>query len=208
MLPDGVLPTLRTIVDVGANHGRWTESALTCVTPETAVLLEPEPNAFRTLTSKFSEGSDVRLHNTVAGETAGVIDFHVTTSDDLSSVLSPNESLTQTLEEPSSVQATIERDVRPLDSILDGLPEISFLKIDVQGFELPVLHGAKETLQKTRFLLVEMNYFTKYEGGSDFTAVHRHLTEAGFQLRDLSEPAVVNGRATFSDALYQNPEHL
>jgi FkbM family methyltransferase len=208
MLPNGALPTIHTLVDVGANHGRWTESALTCVSPETAVLLEPEPNAFQTLTSKFQGRSNVRLHNTVAGETPGVIDFHVTASDDLSSVLTPNESLTRTLGDHSSVQAKIERDVRPLDDLLDDLVEISFLKVDVQGFELPVLRGAKETLKKTRFLLIEMNYFTKYEGGSDFTAVHQHLTDAGFQLRDFSEPAVVNGRATFSDALYQNPDCL
>jgi len=208
MLPDGMLPTLHTLVDVGANHGQWTENALTCITPDEAILLEPEPNAYAILESRFEDRRHVRLHNNVAGEEAGTTDFHVTASDDLSSVLSPNESLAQTLGEHSSVQSTIKREVRPLDTILEDVPEISFLKIDVQGYELPVLRGSQEVLEKTRFLLVEMNYFTKYEGGSDFAAVHRQLTGAGFELRNLTEPAVVNGRATFSDALYQNPDYL
>jgi len=208
LLPEGALPTLDVLIDVGANHGQWTEDALTCITPETAILFEPEPHAFRSLESKFQGNGNIRLHDKVVGEKSGKTDFHVTASDDLSSVLRPNESLTETLGDHSAVQKTVEREILPLDDALKGIPEISFLKIDVQGFELPLLRGARRVLERTRFLLVEMNYFTKYEGGSDFTEVHRALMEAGFQLRDMSSPAIVNDRATFSDALYQNPDFL
>lgn len=208
LLPPGSLPTLHTLVDVGANHGLWTESALTCASPDRVLAIEPGPAAYESLLAQFADHSRVHLHKVVAGEQEGEMDFHVTASDDLSSVLAPNDSFSQVLGSHTAVESTVKREVVPLDHLLADLDEVSVLKIDVQGFELPVLRGAQATLQKTRFVLVEMNYFTKYEGGSDFTAVHRALTDADFQLRDLSVPNVVNGRATFSDALYQNPDLL
>jgi hypothetical protein len=54
-----------------------------------------------------------------------------------------------------------------------------------------------------------MNCFSQYEGGSDFSDVHRFLSNPGLEMRDIRKPfvGVYNGskRAIFFDALYQNP---
>ena len=93
-----------------------------------------------------------------------------------------------------------------LDRLLDDLAEVSLLKIDVQGYEKPVLAGASQTLTKTKFLLIELNFMPQYDGGSWLGEVHEILTrEFGFFLANASAPQVLNGRASMVDGLYVNP---
>ena len=93
-----------------------------------------------------------------------------------------------------------------LDRLLVDLPEVSLLKIDVQGYEKSVLAGAKQTLAKTKFILIELNFMPQYDGGSWFGDVHEILTrDFGFFLANASAPQVLNGRASMVDGLYVNP---
>jgi FkbM family methyltransferase len=48
-------------------------------------------------------------------------------------------------------------DAIPLDDLCRDIQFIKLLKIDVEGSELKVLQGAKETLGKTKYLMVEMS---------------------------------------------------
>jgi hypothetical protein len=104
-----------------------------------------------------------------------------------------------------SVETEVECPMRTLDTLLGGLPEISLLKIDVQGYEKELLAGAVETLRKTKFLLIELNYMPQYVGGSWFGEIHELLTgKYGFVLVDATKPLCLNGRASMSDGLYVN----
>jgi len=95
--------------------------------------------------------------------------------------------------------------MRRLDTLLAALPEISLLKIDVQGYEKEVLSGAAETLRKTKFLLIELNYMPQYVGGSWLAEIHELLAgKHGFVLVDATKPLRLNGRASMSDGLYVN----
>jgi Methyltransferase FkbM domain len=90
--------------------------------------------------------------------------------------------------------------------LLVDLPEVSLLKIDVQGYEKAVLGGAKQTLTKTKFLLIELNFMPQYDGGSWFGEIHQILTrDSGFFLANASAPQVLNGRASMVNGLYVNP---
>ena len=103
-------------------------------------------------------------------------------------------------------EARTEQQCAALDRLLAGLSEISLLKIDVQGYEKRALAGAKQTLSKTKFLLVELNFMPQYDGGSWFGDVHEILTrDFGFFLANVSRPQVLNGRASMCDGLYVNP---
>jgi hypothetical protein len=103
------------------------------------------------------------------------------------------------------VESEVECPMRTLDTLLAQLPEISLLKIDVQGYEKEVLAGGTQTLAKTKFLLIELNYMPQYAGGSWFGEMHELLTrEYGFVLVNATEPLCLNGRASMSDGLYVN----
>lgn len=48
-------------------------------------------------------------------------------------------------------------DAIPLDDLCRDIPFIELLKIDVEGSELQILRGAKQTLWKTKYLILELS---------------------------------------------------
>ena len=56
--------------------------------------------------------------------------------------------------------------VYPLSQLIDpaSIPSASLLKIDVQGYELEVLQGCEDILQKFSYLYIECSFIELYEG--------------------------------------------
>ena len=122
------------------------------------------------------------------------------------SLLRPREEMRALVGSNWTVGSEIEVKMTTLDRLTADLPEISLLKIDVQGYEKPVLSGAKQTLVKTKFVLIELNFMTQYDGGSWLGDVHEILTrDFGFFLANATAPLVLNGRASMCGGLYVNP---
>ena len=209
LLPPGQWRNLRTVVDVGANVGQWSTMLLDLVRPARLVIVEPEPRAFAELQRKFGNRKGVELHNVALGDRAGTTKFRVTRDTTGASVLPPRAAMRDLIGQNWTVEAEIEVPMQTLDALLANEPEISLLKIDVQGFEKAVLARAAATLARTNFLLVELNYMRQYEGGSWFGEIHEILTEQHqFVLVDASKPLRLNGRASMSDGLYVNIARL
>ncbi len=205
LLPDRSWKELRWVVDVGANVGQWANALLELVTPEKLIMVEPGPAMFAALREKFGGKSNVELHNVAIGETNGVTTLRVTRDSTGASVLPPREEMKELIGSNWTVESEVECRMTTLDSLLAALPEVSLLKIDVQGYEKETLAGAAETLAKTKFLLIELNYMRQYEGGSWFGEIHELLTRKhGFVLVDATKPLRLNGRASMSDGLYVN----
>jgi FkbM family methyltransferase len=196
---------LRTIVDVGANVGQWSGMLLNCVTPEKLIIIEPLPDAFAVLQKKFGNNRRVQLHNVAIGERESVETLKITRDTTGASLLQPREEMRAVIGSNWTITSEVEVQMTTLDRLLVDLPEVSLLKIDVQGYEKPVLAGAKQTLAKTKFLLIELNFMPQYDGGSWFGDVHQILTrDFGFFLANASAPQVLNGRASMCDGLYVN----
>ncbi len=79
---------------------------------------------------------------------------------------------------------------------------VGLLKIDVQGYELQVLRGAKRTLRQTQALLIEVNYAQHYEGAVGFDEIHAFLANAGFHLYGISAPYTDVNRPLWADAMF------
>jgi FkbM family methyltransferase len=206
LFPPGQWKALRYVVDVGANVGQWACATLDLISPEKLVTIEPGPVAFAELQEKFGGKAGVELHNVAIGETEGVTTLRVTRDSTGASLLRPREEMRDLVGRNWTVETEVECPMRTLDSLLAALPEISLLKIDVQGYEKETLAGAARTLAKTKFLLIELNYMPQYVGGSWFGEIHKLLTGAhGFILVDATKPLRLNGRASMSDGLYVNP---
>ncbi|MEU0398720.1 FkbM family methyltransferase [Streptomyces sp. NPDC006197] len=76
--------------------------------------------------------------------------------------------------------------VHTLDQLVRtaGMRRVSFVKADVEGAELALLHGAGETLDRFRptlLLEIEDRHLAKY--GADPSDVVRHLRERGYRMR-------------------------
>lgn len=205
LFPPGHWPGLRYVVDVGANVGQWANALLDLISPEKLIMIEPGPASFARLREQFGNQPNVELHNVAVGETNGVTTLRVTRDSTGASVLPPRVEMRDLIGSNWAVEAEVECPMRTLDSLLAGLPEISLLKIDVQGYEKEALSGAAQILGKTKFLLIELNYMPQYVGGSWFAEIHELLTgKYGFVLVDATKPLCLNGRASMSDGLYVN----
>ena len=209
LLPRGHWPDLRTVVDVGANVGQWSTMLLDLVRPEKLIVIEPQPAAFERLQQQFGSFEQVELHCCAIGDREGTTKLRITRDTTGASVLPPREEMRQLVGSNWAVESEVEVPMTSLDVLLKNAGEISLLKIDVQGYETAVLAGAKETLQRTDFLLIELNYMPQYEGGSWFGELHQILTRNySFVLVDASKPLRLNGRASMSDGLYVNVTRL
>lgn len=207
LFPPGHVENLTCIVDVGANTGQWSTMLLDCVTPEKLIVVEPEPRAFAKLKEHFGNDSRVALHNVAIGEREGKAKLKITRDTTGASLLAPKEEMRALIGSNWTIMSEVEVPMTTLDNLLVDLTEISLLKIDVQGYEKAVLAGAAQTLLKTKFLLVELNYMPQYEGGSWFGDLHEMLTrDFGFFLANTSKPVCLNGRASMCDGLYVNPK--
>jgi FkbM family methyltransferase len=170
------------------------------------MIVEPLPDAFAVLQGKFGNKRNIELHNVAIGEREGMETLKITRDTTGASLLQPREEMRAVIGSTWTITSEVQVKLTTLDRLLVDLPEISLLKIDVQGYEKPVLAGAKQTLARTKFILIELNFVPQYDGGSWFGEVHEILTRKfGFFLANAGAPLVLNGRAAMIDGLYVNP---
>ena len=77
-----------------------------------------------------------------------------------------------------------------------GINQIDLLKIDTQGFELPVLRGGINLFRQAKIgaVLLELNFAPLYEGQSDPLAILHFLREHKMRLVDYYEKERATGR--------------
>lgn len=96
--------------------------------------------------------------------------------------------------------------VARLDDLAAGWQERNriFLKLDVQGFELPVLRAATETLKRCRYVYAECSHEPLSVGQALYDEVALFLGKAGFiPLRQINESRL-NVRLVQADYLFQH----
>ena len=76
-----------------------------------------------------------------------------------------------------------------LDQMVDELklPEVHFIKLDVDGYEYPVLAGGRKMLRRFRpAIALELAPYIHAEHGHSFEALLALLRETGYELRDIA----------------------
>lgn len=96
-----------------------------------------------------------------------------------SSVLQPKKHLEQYPEIIFDREEIVEM-VR-LDNILEDKQNYNFLTIDVQGYELEVLKGSRETLKNINYILTEVNRDELYENCARVEQLDEFLGRFNFQ---------------------------
>ena len=199
-LPSHVL----TVIDVGANRGqfalvavrRWPDARLIC--------LEPLPDASRVLRRALGR-RPVTVVDAAASDHTGVAGFHLSRARDSSSLREIGPAQTQLFSGTDEVGVVTVDTVR-LDDIVD-IPtgeRPALLKIDVQGAEIEVLHGAERLLRVVDFVLVESSLRELYVGQDLAGAVIAFLSTRGFVLSAITSPTVdAEGALIQADFLFQ-----
>jgi FkbM family methyltransferase len=196
---------VQRVVDVGAYRGSWSWACYCLLRPQVIHMYEPNPALQVSLLDlkRRMAGSTVEIRPVIVGERWGRVNYYMTSSPLLNSVLPLDPVATAPLGSyAASVDTSTSITQVSLDEEIPNSAEIDFLKIDCQGYEMPVLRGAVDTLRRTRAIMIEMNFVPIYQRGSTFLEVHNVLGSLGFNLVQLDAPSRSNGRMVWTDALY------
>ena len=84
-------------------------------------------------------------------------------------------------------QPTTHMPMTTLDAITEDGPfaHPTFIKLDVQGYELEVLRGGARSLESAEAVLMEVNLLRLHEGAPLFHESAEYMGKRGFQLYDL-----------------------
>ena len=168
----------QTIVDCGAFIGGWTRMAKKEFPKARVIMIEPQEDKRQIL-------ADLQK------EFPGTVEF-------ISCLLGPAsrdavpffemESGSSVLQEMTDhPRRPVTRQMRTVDEILSerNIAGSVFLKMDVQGFEIEVLKGARQTLQKTTMVVLEVAMLPFNQGAPIFHEVVQFMKEQGFVAYDI-----------------------
>jgi FkbM family methyltransferase len=126
------------VVDAGANIGYMSVLARYAAINARIVAFEPHPATFAMLVQN-TQGRAIEQHQLALGPAVGTAELEMPTG------FESNDGLARIVTARNG-QPTITVEVTTLDRMFRNIP-IDVLKLDVEGFELKVLEGAKELLR-------------------------------------------------------------
>ncbi|WP_207540444.1 FkbM family methyltransferase [Sabulicella rubraurantiaca] len=145
-----------TALDVGANTGAYA-IALRRLAPQARILaFEPHPATRATLEDRLA-GAGVEIHAAALGDTVGeasLFDFASADGSTQASLSRDSVALYESEVVEHPVVATT------LDHFLDaqGIGDVAFLKVDTEGHDLHVLRGARESIARRRFRVIQFEF--------------------------------------------------
>ena len=153
------LPDDAIVIDAGANLGVLS-LGFSLVAPRGRVIaIEASPETYGRLVQNVAaaQAANVETMHLAVGEAAGTLEFFSSPWFSAGSFVK-KETFGASLHQGSTkVQA------EPIDGIVErlGLDRLDLIKIDIEGHELPALHGARDTIARFEpAIVVEMNFFT------------------------------------------------
>lgn len=158
------------ILEIGCNNGEETLAILRAIPQANVYCFEPDPRAVAKFKKNLS-GRPVRLFEIAISDRTGTIEFHCSDADDYASgwdfsgsIRKPKNHLS---EHPNvRFERTLFVPTERLDDWcqVNGVNEVDFIWMDVQGAEGDVIAGAAKILKRTRFIYTEYSNRELYEG--------------------------------------------
>jgi FkbM family methyltransferase len=168
------------IIDVGANHGEWTRTAIKYFPDALYTLVEPQDRLKVHISDLLDHGHKIRWLNVGASDKSGSSLFTVSHRDDRSSFALAEEERGAGLQQITVEVKTLNDIASPID-----MPPPEIVKIDAEGFDLKVLSGASDLLGKVDIFLIEAGFCASFE--NSVLSVVTFMAKAGYQLIDITE---------------------
>lgn len=153
------------IVDVGANRGQFALAARKALPGAQIHSFEPLVEPARIFRRVFDRDPNVFLYPVAIGKVKTTTAIHVTKDDDSSSILPVAKVQIDMFPGAREIE-TRQVQVCPLGELIEpaSIPPASLLKIDVQGYELEVLNGCQDILDRFAHLYIECSFVELYQG--------------------------------------------
>jgi FkbM family methyltransferase len=169
------------ILDIGANRGNWTRTAIRHFPNARYTLVEPQEHLKTHIQDLLDRGYKIQWINAGASDRSGIMPMSLSHRDDSSTFVVTDRYGQATGSQQTAVS------VRTLNEIVSacsaGMSEM--VKIDAEGFDLKVLAGASALLGKTDIFLVEAVVCGNYENSA--AEVIDFMANAGYRLIDITD---------------------
>jgi len=166
----------KVLIDIGANDGAYGLYLKKLFGVMEVHVFEPQPKHRESLISK-----GFIVHSVALADKAGEASFYTNTYDSASSLLPITDICRTEYPKTADSQLSMVQTAR-LDDELPVPPQDSLIKIDAQGYELPIIQGGRQVVSRALIVLIEMSFQRLYEGQSLFNDVHSELDALGFEL--------------------------
>lgn len=178
---DVVLPQLLktnpVVFDIGANIGDWTGSFLNKNAGGKVYAFEPVSATFAFLAQRFQGQSRVELCQAAVSDKTGSCVIRV------EGLLSGSNSLYRMPDEKCANMETVSTITGDEFVAAKGIQEIDYIKIDVEGHELGVLHGFRKLISERRIRFIQWEYNkTWIPAGTSLYDLFELLIPAGYRL--------------------------
>ena len=207
-LSDLQQPRPNTVLDIGANNGQFAQDVFRAFPGVTVYAFEPITECYERLLVLREQQPTLRPIQLALSDHDGQMDFWLSRFRDSSSIQEMMPAHTEAWPH-TGIEAKIRVPIARLDSVaseLDLKPPV-FAKLDVQGHELAVINGGRETLSRCQRVMLECNFAPLYKGQPSFTQLYDELHALGFLfdgfISALRHPQTFEQLS--SDALFYKP---
>lgn len=154
--------------DIGAGYGLYTDWVSRYCDPEKIVAFEPDPKNFEILKDKYKDDESILVFPFALSDSRSEMELVLDYSDEQGSPSFMTNEKEGRIEEFNLGSTTV--NTFPLDDLLreKELPHPNIVKIDVEGAELDVVRGMKESLSEPslRLLYCEVHTATDVKGAT------------------------------------------
>ena len=170
------------IVDVGANHGKWSREALRFFPNAHITMVEPQHWLKNSFADLLSSNSKIIYHPVGVGKQSGSFNFTIVDRDDSSSFKFSEE------EAIANGYKQVELPVLTLNEILKSqkTPCPDIIKIDAEGLDIDVLEGASDYFGKTEIFFIEAGVVKK-DFQNSFFNIMNYMDHRGYRLFDITD---------------------
>lgn len=173
-----------TVIDVGANLG-WTAILCSDLVGKNGSVhaFEPVPSVYKNLAENKNHArfKNIEIYPFAVSDSCGVAELFLgnTTETALASMRPCN---------PSDESSSIKSEMITLDSFIAKIPNVSFVKIDVEGAEFKVLRGMTSILERDHpILAIELTGEWLEKFGDSSEQLIKFLLELNYNIYIVSE---------------------
>jgi len=161
---------INTVIDVGASNGMWTEQCMNIYPDANYLLFEAQEIHKKALDKFVNKHKNIDYILAVAGNKKGKIFFDNKLAFGGQAY---EKKISENLVELPVSTIDIETKKRKLQAPF-------LIKLDTHGFEIPILEGATETLDKAELLIIETYNYKLTDNSLRYWEMNVYLEKLGF----------------------------
>lgn len=197
---------IKTILDIGANTGQFSEVAFRLFPEAKIYAFEPVPKCYHDLLSNFANNPNFQAFQIALGNEKGKAKMNVNEFSLSSSILDLADLHKASYPFAVSIENTEEVEINSLDRVAEQIEIVTplLIKIDVQGFEDRVISGGKCTFSKASVIIIEMSIEKLYEDQVLFDDLYQQLKDLGFEYRGnyTQDQSRINSQILYVDGIF------